>query len=375
MHILHLFSNHKWTGPAEPALNLCLELRRRGIDLDFACSPKGICTDSNKIVAVAQENGLDPLNFLWLGKHRHPVWNFLDANRLRKHVQHYHYSLIHCHLDNDHEIACRALRSTPLPVVRSNHLGTGLPDTRRNRFLMSHTAALFEASGIALARDAGTFGIDKKRLHLIPGAIATERFDPSRSLPDMRATLGLPEEAFVVGIVARMQTHRHYEDLFEGFAKFSSQTPQAHLVVIGRGTRQEQVGFEPIRRFGLEGRVHFTGYLEGDAYVGALNTFDVGIFLTPGTDGTCRATREMMAMNKAMIVADRGMLREIVEHEAEGLVTDGSAEQLCAAMKRLHASPNLLRAFSQKAFRKAHSQYTLEHLATRVIQAYETILK
>ncbi len=32
MRVLHLFSNAKWTGPAEPALNLCVALRRAGVE-------------------------------------------------------------------------------------------------------------------------------------------------------------------------------------------------------------------------------------------------------------------------------------------------------------------------------------------------------
>ena len=31
IRVLHLFSNTKWTGPAEPALNLCVALRKIGV--------------------------------------------------------------------------------------------------------------------------------------------------------------------------------------------------------------------------------------------------------------------------------------------------------------------------------------------------------
>ena len=37
MKVLHLFSNWKWTGPAEPAVNLAAALRGRGLDAAFAC--------------------------------------------------------------------------------------------------------------------------------------------------------------------------------------------------------------------------------------------------------------------------------------------------------------------------------------------------
>jgi len=36
MNILHLFSDWKWTGPAEPVLALCEELTRRGHTVTFA---------------------------------------------------------------------------------------------------------------------------------------------------------------------------------------------------------------------------------------------------------------------------------------------------------------------------------------------------
>ena len=37
MRVLHLFANWKWTGPAEPALNLAAALRGRKHDVHFAC--------------------------------------------------------------------------------------------------------------------------------------------------------------------------------------------------------------------------------------------------------------------------------------------------------------------------------------------------
>ena len=37
MRALHLFSNWKWTGPAELAVNICLGLRGAGVDARFAC--------------------------------------------------------------------------------------------------------------------------------------------------------------------------------------------------------------------------------------------------------------------------------------------------------------------------------------------------
>ncbi len=372
MRVLQLFSNSKWTGPAEPVLNLCVSLRDKGLEVDFACAPQ-TGSKFNKIVAVAREHGLLPLDFMYLSKHRHPVRNFFDVYALRRRLTTVSYDLIHCNLDNDHRIALSASRGLGIPVVRSNHFGAGFPSDRRHRRLIARSAMIIEPSHMALEDDCAAFAVPRERLAVVPGAIDTVRFDGSRSLPDLRKQLGIPAGAFVVGIVARMQPHRHYEDLFEAFHLFLDTAENAHLVVVGRGTRQEQVGFAPVRRLKLTDRVHFTGYIDGDDYVGMLAGFDVGIFLTPGTDGGCRAAREIMAMGKAMVVADRGMLREIVAHNSEGFVTDGSVEQLRDALTTLYRQPQLRRQFAANAHAKAHTRYTLTHQADAVIDVYETI--
>ena len=37
--ILHVLSDWKWTGPAEPTVNLCCALRDQGHDVWLACQP------------------------------------------------------------------------------------------------------------------------------------------------------------------------------------------------------------------------------------------------------------------------------------------------------------------------------------------------
>jgi len=178
----------------------------------------------------------------------------------------------------------------------------------------------------------------------------------------------------VVGIVARMQTHRHYEDFFEAIRMLAARRPNVHVIVVGRGTRQEQVGREPVRRLGLEDRVHFPGYLEGENYVGMLKAFDVKVYLTPGSDGTCRAVRECMAMRKPAVVANRGMLREIVNHDLDGIVCDGSGEALFRALDRLAGDRRLAHVMGMAARETAVTHYSLEAQAAAVKAVYERIL-
>ncbi|MBL7649147.1 MAG: glycosyltransferase family 4 protein [Candidatus Hydrogenedentes bacterium] len=373
MRVLHLFSNCKWTGPAEPALNLCRALRDEGVETEFACAPDA-GKSVNMVVESARSRGLTPILDFHLRKHRHPWYNFQDVRRLRRYLAEHPFDIVHCHLDNDHEIAARALQGGNTPLVRSSYEGTGLERNTRRQRMLARTTALLEPSEMARLHDIAAFGIAPDRTEVVPGAIDITRFDPKRSLPDARTRLGLTADAYVIGIVARMQTHRHFEDLLQAMRHVVDALPEARLVIIGRGTHQEKVAMEPARKLGLDGQVIFTGYIEGDDFVAAIAAMDVGVYLVPGSDGTCRAARELLAMGKPVVVADRGMLKEIVPDGEAGIVTDGSVAGLANALLSLGRDPERRGALAGGARRLAETRYALGPQAEQVKGIYERIL-
>jgi len=374
MRVLHLFSNAKWTGPAEPALNLCVGLRGRNVTADFACTPV-TGAGLNKVVATARDRGIEPILRFRLAKHRHPIKNPLDRRALCAFLGEQAYDLVHCHLDNDHGIALAPAARRGIPVVRSNYHGEGFPRTARHTRLLGATTGLIEPSARALEHDARTFAFPRERMRVIPNAVDIDRFDPAREVPDARRWLGIPQDAFVLGIVARLQPHRHYEDFFRAVRLLVDARPNVHAVVVGRGTRQTAVGQRPVKELGLEGVVHFPGFVDGENYVGMLKALDVKVFLVPGTDGTCRAVREAMAMAKPTVVADRGMLREIVDDGVNGTVCDGSPEALFQALRDIAGNRAHAHALGRAARAKAVTAFSLAAQACAVETFYKALLE
>ncbi|HOJ34436.1 MAG TPA: glycosyltransferase family 4 protein [Candidatus Hydrogenedentes bacterium] len=373
MRVLHLFSNWKWTGPAEPALNLCVALRQVGVDADFACAA-GPGDVVNKVVKTARDRGVEPLLQFHLSKHLNPLWNWVDARRLRSYLARNRYDLVHVHLDNDHRIAVRALRGLGIPLVRSSYYGEGFPDKGAYRELLRATAVVVEPSMMAWERDEKVFGNSGCGFRVVPVGVDTARFDPRRDVPDARRWLKIESDAFVVGIVARMQRHRRFEDFFEAVRLLAASYPNVVVIVVGRGSRQQEVGFDPVRQLGLQRYVRFPGYVDGENYVGMLKAFDVQVMLVPGSDGTCRAVREGMAMGKPVVVARRGMLPEMVEHEKTGLVTDGSPKGLFEALRRLAEDRRYSRELGRNAREFAVREWSLGRQADRVFDVYKDLV-
>jgi len=209
-------------------------------------------------------------------------------------------------------------------------------------------------------------------VHLDP-PIDLARFDPARVVSS-RATLGVPEDAFCLGIVARMQTHRRFDVLLEAVRRAAERAPELRVLVVGRGTHRRSVAEEPARRLGLADRVVFAGYRAAD-YVDVLSALDVKAFLVPGSDGSCRAVREALALGRPVIAAARGMLPEIVEHGATGLVIEDTPETLADAIVRLCRDRELRERMGRAARESARRRFSLAGQAEAIERAYRRLLE
>jgi glycosyltransferase involved in cell wall biosynthesis len=374
MKILHLFADWKWTGPAEPVLNLCLALRDRRHEVWLDC-PAAPPEASTSLPAQARARGMEPLTGLYLRPGFHPFEIRSDRFELAEWLDAHEPDVVHVHQSHDHLVAALAVRRAKRApkLVRTNHKGAPLAPGCGNRWLMSRTDGLLGFSARAMAEDAQAFGLAPGRTRVLPAAVDLERFDPARGDGAAgRAALGLQPGEITIGVVARIQRHRKWRELLEGFALARRSDPRLRLVVVGRGTHREEAAVRPARELGLGDAVVFAGYRGGD-YLDVLAAFDMKAFLVPGSDGTCRAVREAMAMGKPVVAARTGMLPEIVEHGKTGLLVEPAPGDLALAFRRLAADAALRERMGKAGREKAAAEFRLEKQAEAVEAAYRDV--
>jgi glycosyltransferase involved in cell wall biosynthesis len=376
MKLLHLFSNYKLTGPAEPAVRLASHLMRRGHEVLFAHQPTPRPMNG-MIDEVAQSHGLTTCTDLHLYKHFKPRAILHDRAKLAKLIDEHRFDIIHCNLINDHLIAALAVRRAKHKprIVRTNHDARPMRRDLRSRLLVpKRTDALIELSEQARTEDIRRFGLRPEAVHRIDTAVDLERFTPDRELPDLRARWGLTPDHFVVGVIARIQKRRQYPTLLRAAALVREQLPNFRLAVIGRGTHMNQVAVQPARRLGLDSVVFFPGYLRGEDYVAGLRALDAKVFMVPGTDGSCRAAREAMASGRAVIATRRGMLPELISDGEDGLLADERPEALAEAILELGRDRERCRAMGDAARRTALRRFAPEAQAEAVEAVYRRLL-
>jgi glycosyltransferase involved in cell wall biosynthesis len=369
--ILHLFSNWKWTGPAEHALATATYLFKRAYDVSFACAHPPVEVEDS-LVQRARKTSMPLVNGLYLNKHLNILQNARDVLRLTKLINTVKYDLIHTHLPNDHIIAGIAskLASHKATLIRTVYDGTGVTPGLRNRLLLSFTTdGLITVSDISKRSIQKEFGLSPEKIwHISPG-VDCERFSPSIDGRKVRSKYAVDMDAPLVGIVARVQPHRRFDIFLKAVKMLLPEIPRLKVFIIGRGTHIQEVAIKPAQEMGLSEAICFTGYqLYG--YPEMLAALDLKVFLVPGSDGSCRAVREAMAMGKPVVVANRGMLPEIVDDGVNGLVVDDTPENLARSISLLIKDKELRNKMGAAARKKMNEESNLIHQQEKIKEFY-----
>ena len=335
------------------------------MNIYFACARRpGV---QNRLYRKAVERELPYVDGMYLNKHF--SWEILpDIVSLKKTVSQRRIDLIHSHQDGDSMIA--VLGGFGHRLIRTCYDGKPAPLSFRQRFALRRTARIMTASLAVRAHLAKI--LPDKSIEQVDIPVDGSRYCPRPKNEKLLAEFGVAAGEPVGGIVARVQKHRKFDILLNAIEQVVDQIPQFKFLIVGRGTHMDTLARRPVKQRGLEKNVIFTGYRDDD-YGEVLNLFDFKVFLTPGSDGACRAVREALACGKPVIASREGILPELIENGKTGILIEDRTTDLVRAM---------LTMAKEKAFRQqcsgAARQYALDVLGSeryvqKVIDCYQSL--
>jgi len=366
LKILHLYSNHKWTGPADHALNLVSWLKHcPGVNVFFACGRRRRM--QNHLLIKAGERGIACLDGVFLNKHLN--WKIIsDIFSLKNLVGRNGIHLIHSHQDNDNLTA--VLAGFGARLIRTCYDGEPVPLSYRRRFILGRAAGIMTASK-AVQKYLSEIYPDKL-VEQVDIPVDPDRFRPFAKSQKLLAEFGLSADQPVAGIVARVQKHRNFSLLLDAIEQVAREIPDFKFLIVGRGTHIDTVARQPVSRRGLDKHVIFTGYRTDD-YRDVLNLFDYKIFLVPGSDGSCRAVREALACGKPVIAARKGILPELIRDGETGLLIKDRPDDLVRAILTMGQNRDFRRQSSRAARQYAERILSPDRYVKRMLAGYESI--
>jgi glycosyltransferase involved in cell wall biosynthesis len=240
---------------------------------------------------------------------------------------------------------------------------------------MHHATAVFAVSDFIRHGLIG-LGIQAQKIHTIHNAVDTDYFDPDKELEtraSIREQFGIPGNARLVGIAARMNPWKGQYELIGGVSMLRETFPDLHVMILGANVPQYRAEYEKrAREGGIADRVHFGGY-QNDVRP-FLHEFDLFVHPSYGEPFGLSIV-EAMAMRKPVVACGTGGVPEIITHGRDGwLVEERSAAAVAAAITALLNDGDLCRVMGARARETVRNRFTPRRQCDAVTQQYATLI-
>jgi glycosyltransferase involved in cell wall biosynthesis len=185
----------------------------------------------------------------------------------------------------------------------------------------------------------------------------------------MRRTWGVPPEAPLVGIVARLVPVKGHELFLDAAADLHARRPDARFVVVGDGERRAEL---EAYAAALGVPVVFAGW-ESDlpAVYAALDV----VCLTSLNEGSPVALIEAMAAGKPVVSTPAGGVVDLIQDGENGVIVgERDAAQFSRAIQRLLEDRDLAAALGARGRASVYPRYDVSRLAADISALYGELL-
>ncbi len=318
-----------------------------------------------RIAALGREiSPLDDLRALW---------------SLVRLIREFKPDIVHTHLAKAGTLGRVAARIAGVPVVIHTFHGTvfrGYFGSLRSRLFLEIERALARVSTRLVAITAGqrrelvALGIGSDATVVeIPLGLELAPFIDAPSRTEARVALGLPEDAPVVAIVARLVPIKDVGLFLRTLAKLKR--PAIGLIV---GDGEERASLESLAvSLGIASRCRFLGWQRDVRSIYA--AADV-VVLTSRNEGSPVSIIEAMAAARPVVCTDVGGVSDVVASGVSGiLVPYGDADGLAAAIDGLLADPAMRERLGNEARNAVSPRYDVSRLVTDITALYASLVR
>jgi glycosyltransferase involved in cell wall biosynthesis len=218
------------------------------------------------------------------------------------------------------------------------------------------------------------YEVPLEKIHVVPGAVDTERFQPAPSKRSERSQLLLPENQLVV-LTGRRLVHRMgIIQLIEAWNEVIKAVPNALLLIGGKGPLEEELK-RRIQSHGLENHIQLLGYVKDEQLPLYYQAADLFVVPTQALEGFGLITVEAMASGLPVAATPVGGNKEILEgfHPPflfKGTSSHDMAEGLIPILKHPESWPS---GVSCRAY--VCSRFTWGNTAREVDQVFELAMQ
>ena len=283
--------------------------------------------------------------------------------------------LIHSNMDIGNQYGLVAARLTGIPIIC--HTRNILTKRPFQRMLLRYADVLI-ANSRAVKASYAMYVSKSQKVVVINNGVDLDEFSSLHAGIGMfREKIGVPNDAFVVGHIARICPEKGQHTLIDAMALVAKTQSKAYALIVGDTIVDNSTAFlmslkQRVLEYELADKVIFTGFVDKivDLYA------DLDLVVLPSLcEPFGRTLIEAMAMEKPVIASGVGGPLEIVENEVTGfLISPNDPVQLAEAILKVLQDKKLSKKLGENGKERVNRFFTIEENVRKNEQVYLELL-
>ncbi|HHX86981.1 MAG TPA: glycosyltransferase family 4 protein [Firmicutes bacterium] len=210
------------------------------------------------------------------------------------------------------------------------------------------------------------------KIEVIVNGIRPEAFQVEAADQAFRERYAASGEKLIF-FIGRLVREKGVQVLLEALPAIREQVPGVRLVIAGRGPYEQEL-YHLTSRLGLEGSVHFAGYIDEESRNQLYASADVAVFPSLYEPFGLVAL-EAMATGAPVVVGNCGGFIETVQHGVNGLWAEcGQADDLSRQVCRILLNYEYGRQLSGRALTDIREKFSWEAVARKTEEVYQAVV-
>jgi glycosyltransferase involved in cell wall biosynthesis len=370
LRLAALVEAHTVTGPAKNLLRFCRLAKADGkLDPLLLVFVRGRA-DDNAFLAAARAAGLnaEPI-------HEGRRFDIRVVWALRRRLRAFQPHLLQTHSVKSHFLVRFGRLNRLYRWVAFHHGYTATARKTKlynqlNRWSLRAPRMVITVCG-PFAEQLRRHGVPARKTRILHNSVEPAAPVSDTGRDELRRQLGIAPHARVVLTVGRLSYEKAQRDLIDAIAHIRPRWPAVRLVVVGDGPERMRLERQTAS-LAQRDVVVFAGHVVDVRPVYAI----ADVFVLPSlSEGSPNVLLEALAAGVPVVATEVGGVRELIEHEANGLLTPPADPKAMAdAIERVLSDEVSAAARSREGRKRVLQDFAPETYSARLLELYEQVL-
>lgn len=371
MRIIQVLNSPNWSAASAYCINVSYELMKLGHDVL-------ILTEPGKPLEQAKQMGIPCDDKLRMNEHS--LFTYVQSlKHLKQTFKFFKPDIVSAHMNECSWMpGFVAKMSYPKAKVARVRADIAAPNKNVFNLLVHHRWTDHIICSSQLHKDVccKNLFLSPDKISVIYGCVDAVKFQPKAdNRHNIRQKLNISDDDFVICLLGRLSPIKGHEYALKAISLLKDLPVKAKFLCIGYESERTYDWLKKeAERLEVADRLVSIGRCDNLPEV--LNSIDVGIITSLGSEANSRATLEYMACGKPVIATNVGVLPELVAEGKNGfIIQKADSESLSKALKKIIMDKELCVKMGKASRKLVEEKFTLEHFGRQMEAVYQSLLR